>query len=72
MFLIKFKFFYTKKSDRLLERKVTLSKGIRSSRSTLDRDALCMFGSYARSIPAQNKDPEESIECPFSELGLIN
>nr|MDA3938191.1 DUF4007 family protein [Spirochaetia bacterium] len=56
----------------LLERKVTLSKGIKSSRSTLDRDALCMFGSYARSIPAQNKDPEESIECPFTELGLIN
>ena len=56
----------------LLERKVSLSKGIRASRSTLDRDALCMFGSYARSIPAQNKDPEESIECPFSELGLIN
>lgn len=56
----------------LLERKVKLSKGIRASRKTLDRDTLCMLGSYARSIPAQNKDPEESIECPFEELGLIN
>ena len=56
----------------LLERKVTLSKGIKASRNTLDRDALCMFGGYARSIPAQTKDPEESIDCPFAELGLIN
>ncbi len=56
----------------LLERKVTLSKGMAASRNTLDRDTLCMLGSYARSIPAQNKDPEESIECPFSELGLLN
>lgn len=56
----------------LLERKVTLSKGLKASRKTLDRDALCMFGSYARSIPAQAKDPEESIDCPFAELGLIN
>ena len=56
----------------LLERKVTLSKGMKASRNTLDRDVLCMLGSYSRSIPAQIKDPEESIECPFSELGLLN
>jgi hypothetical protein len=56
----------------LLERKISLSKGLKASRSTLDRDTLCMLGSYARPIPAHNKDPEDSIDCPFTELGLMN
>ena len=41
------------------------------SRSTLERDVSCFLASYARTIPEQHVDPEESLECPFRELGLL-
>ena len=42
------------------------------SMTTLDRDVACLLASYARPIPAENIDPEESRDCPFRELGLMS
>lgn len=41
------------------------------SRRTLDRDVACFLSTYARALPEQRLDPEESLECPFRELGLL-
>lgn len=39
---------------------------------TLERDIACLLRSYARVLPApRNEDPEEALDCPLSELGLL-
>ena len=38
---------------------------------TLERDVACLLRSYAVSIPRKVGDPEDAIECPLSELGLL-
>lgn len=38
---------------------------------TIERDMGCLLSSYARTIPEENNDPEESYDCPFRELGLL-
>lgn len=42
------------------------------SHTTLDRDVACLLASYARSVPEDHLDPEESRDCPFQELGLMS
>jgi hypothetical protein len=39
--------------------------------NTLERDVACLLSSYARTIPEENKDPEEGYHCPFRELGML-
>ena len=41
------------------------------SSHTLDRDLNCLLRSYAASVPREQGDPEEAMECPLSELGLL-
>lgn len=38
---------------------------------TLERDIGCLLSSYARIVPEENTDPEESYSCPFRELGML-
>jgi hypothetical protein len=38
---------------------------------TLQRDIACLLNSYAKKIPEENIDPEEALDCPLVELGLI-
>ena len=50
-------------------------KNLRSrppSENTIERDVACLLQSYARVIPTENKDPEDALECPFVELGLLS
>ncbi|MCY3869455.1 MAG: DUF4007 family protein [Gemmatimonadetes bacterium] len=42
------------------------------SENTIDRDVACLLQSYARNIPTEDKDPEDALECPFVELGLLS
>ena len=55
-----------------------LSRYVKSARSrtpsprTIDRDVACLLQSYARSIPTKCDDPEDALECPFVELGLLS
>ena len=42
------------------------------SEKTIDRDVACLLQSYARVIPTEDKDPEDALECPFVELGLLS
>lgn len=39
---------------------------------TLQKDLNCLLASYAQRPPADNIDPEEAIDCPLWELGLLN
>ncbi len=54
-----------------LKRWEQLQKGSNLSNSTLDRDILVFLSSYSRSLPSLNRDPEEEIDCPLRDLGLI-
>jgi hypothetical protein len=38
---------------------------------TLDRDLGCMLATYSQSIPKEQKDPEDTTDSPFVELGLM-
>jgi len=38
---------------------------------TLQRDMNCLLNTYAKRIPEENIDPEEALDCPFVELGLM-
>ena len=55
-----------------LRRHVQLSRRRMPSTRTLERDVACLLSSYARSIPADDTDPEEERDCPFRELGLLS
>ena len=41
------------------------------SASTLDRDINCLLRSYAVKVPREQSDPEDALECPLSELGVL-
>ncbi len=41
------------------------------STRTLDRDMNCLLRSYAVSVPREQSDPEDALDCPLSELGLL-
>ena len=57
--------------DRLL-RYVEHLRSRPPSENTIERDVACLLQSYARVIPAEDKDPEDALECPFVELGLLS
>lgn len=42
------------------------------SPKTLERDVACLLNTYARSVPNQEKDPEEANVSPFTELGVMS
>ena len=39
---------------------------------TLERDVACMLRSYAEVVPRETSDPEDVLECPLVELGLMS
>lgn len=41
------------------------------SSKTLERDVNCLLRSYSVSVPRVTGDPEDFLECPLSELGLL-
>ena len=55
-----------------LTRDVEKSRPRLPSENTIQRDVACLLQSYARDIPTENKDPEDALECPFVELGLLS
>ena len=57
--------------DRLL-RDVEKLRSRPPSENTIERDVACLLQSYARVIPTEDKDPEDALECPFVELGLLS
>ena len=42
------------------------------SATTLQKDLNCLLASYAQRPPTDNTDPEEAMDCPLWELGLLN
>lgn len=46
------------------------SRRMPSSR-TLDRDINCLLRSCSLSVPREQAHPEDALECPLSELGLM-
>lgn len=53
-------------------RRYLAAKGGRApSPRTLDRDVACLLRSYAVSVPRPPGDPEDMMECPLSELGIL-
>ena len=57
--------------DRLL-RDVEKLRSRPPSENTIERDVACLLQSYTRVIPTEDKDPEDALECPFVELGLLS
>lgn len=41
------------------------------SQTTLERDLACFLGTYSVEVPSKKKDPEDDIDSPLKELGLI-
>lgn len=41
------------------------------STRTLERDVNCLLRSYSVTVPREQTDPEDALECPLSELGLL-
>lgn len=46
--------------------------GRQQSPHTLERDVAVLLLSYATHVPPLDKDPEEEIDCPLRDLGLLN
>ena len=57
-------------SEALRRHLASTGQRMPSSRS-LDRDINCFLRSYAVTVPRAQGDPEEVLECPLSELGLM-
>lgn len=38
---------------------------------TLERDVACLLRSYAQPLPPEENDPEDNLECPMVDLGLL-
>lgn len=41
------------------------------SPKTLDRDVSCLLSSYAKKLPPVSEDPEDALDCPMIDLGLL-
>lgn len=53
-------------------RRQLLSRGDRMpSLRTLERDVACLLRSYSRVLPRVESDPEDNLECPLVDLGLM-
>ncbi len=75
------KWFFNDFSHSRFERSMCLNRLMRDveksqsrppSENTVQRDVACLLQSYARNIPTEDKDPEDALECPFVELGLLS
>lgn len=55
-----------------LRRYLQMAKRQLPSVRTLERDVACLLRSYARPIPQEQQDPEEALDCPLVELGLLS
>ena len=75
------KWFFNDFSHSRFERSMCLNRLMRDveksqsrppSENTIQRDVACLLQSYARNIPTEDKDPEDALECPFVELGLLS
>lgn len=42
------------------------------AQKTLERDMTVFLNSYARTLPAEQTDPEDSKDCPFQALGILS
>ncbi len=54
-----------------LRRHLTALGGRVPVQATLERDVSCLLRSYAVTVPARVADPEDSLDCPLSELGFL-
>lgn len=54
-----------------LRRHLAAGGGRMPSSRTLDRDINCLLRLYAVKVPREQVDPEDALECPLSELGLL-
>ncbi len=54
-----------------LRRHLASAGGRTPSPRTLDRDVACLLRSYSVSVPRPEGDPEDVMECPLSELGIL-
>ena len=54
-----------------LRRHLTSTGQRMPSSKTLERDVNCLLRSYAVSVPREQGDPEDFLESPLSELGLL-
>ncbi len=54
-----------------LRRHLAAGGGRTPSPRTLDRDVACLLRSYSVSVPRPEEDPEDAMECPLSELGIM-
>lgn len=54
-----------------LEQHERISSRRTVARKTLERDVSCLLGSYSVDVPYRRKDPEEKIDCPFQDMGII-
>ena len=54
-----------------LRRHLAADGGRMASPRTLDRDVACLLRSYSVSVPRPEEDPEDVMECPLSELGIM-
>ncbi len=54
-----------------LERHEKINSARVPSRTTLERDISCLLSTYSENIPSKRNDPEDEIECPLVELGLM-
>lgn len=63
--------FQKDKAITSLERFEKINSSRAPSTTTLDRDISCFLNTYSVSIPSSNKEPEDEIDCPLNELGLM-
>ena len=73
------KWFFNTFTHSRFERSMCINRLIRDvensrrpSENTIQRDIACLLQSYSRVIPTEDKDPEDALECPFVELGLLS
>ncbi|MDE2784409.1 MAG: DUF4007 family protein [Gemmatimonadota bacterium] len=54
-----------------LRRHLAASGSRMPAQRTLERDIACLLRSYAVSVPTKLGDPEDAMDCPLGELGLL-
>jgi hypothetical protein len=54
-----------------LRRFLQVVGGRMPSLRTLERDIACLLRSYSEVVPREQADPEDVLECPLVELGLM-
>jgi hypothetical protein len=55
-----------------LRRQLQADGGRMPSIRTLERDIACLLRSYSEVLPREDVDPEDNLECPLVELGVMS